>query len=79
MREQAVTLVEQVAYRLERLAPSSRDPMRFHEEKSDLIMMLHDAAHALRVLPRPDPLRGRATAGFSAVKQNLNPKRKTAG
>jgi hypothetical protein len=42
--------------------------MHFHEEKSELIMLLREATVALRVLPRVDAMRGRGTAGFRAVK-----------
>lgn len=62
------TSLTEIADRLERLAPSSRNPMHFHEEKSELLLMLREATVALRVLPQADPLRGRATAGFRAVK-----------
>ncbi|WP_279578301.1 hypothetical protein [Methylobacterium sp. J-078] len=34
-----------LAERLRRLAPSSRDPERFHEEKSEIV-------HALRLIAR---------------------------
>ena len=67
------TSLTEIADRLERLAPSSRNPMHFHEEKSELIFALRRAAAVLDqagVLPHARPLRGEASPGFSPM-QNL--------
>lgn len=38
-----------LADRLARLAPSHRDPFRFHEEKSELVHELHVLASSVRI------------------------------
>ncbi len=58
------TTLDEIADRLERLAPSARDPMRFHEEKSELLFAIREAALELRVLPLSHATRGGETAGF---------------
>lgn len=40
-----------IADRLERLAPSHRDPFRFHEEKSELVAELRRLASGGQTLP----------------------------
>jgi predicted transcriptional regulator len=44
----AAALLDNLAARLIRLAPSHRDPERFHVEKDDLVRELHKLASALR-------------------------------
>lgn len=56
-----------MADRLARLAPSHRDPFRFHEEKSELV-------HELRILA--EALAG-SKIGLSAANDN-RPQRRTA-
>lgn len=36
--------VREIAYRVERLTPSPRNPLRFHEDKSEILAELHRLA-----------------------------------
>lgn len=65
------TALTEIADRLERLSPSSRNPMHFHEEKSELIGLLREATMALRVLPATHRLRAENGPRFGALKENL--------
>jgi hypothetical protein len=40
--------LEQIAYRVERLTPSPRNPMRFHEDKSEIVAELYRLALEVR-------------------------------
>lgn len=47
------TALADIADRLERLAPSHRDPFRFHEDKSELIAGLREAVATLDAVAGP--------------------------
>ncbi|GEM_PF-3527868 len=54
-----------LADRLARLAPSHRDPFRFHEEKSELVHELHVLAiKAVTLTPANDNTAGFAPGGY---------------
>ncbi len=56
-----------LADRLARLAPSHRDPFRFHEEKSELVHELHVLASSVRITDK-SPANDNAKGFLSAVR-----------
>ena len=61
------TSLTDIADRLERLAPSARYPMQFHEEKSELIFAIREAVRDLRVLPPIERQRGELLPKFRSL------------
>ncbi len=60
--------INAIANRLERLAPSHRDPFRFHEEKSELVndlRRLADESAGLRAAN--DNIKGFAPGGYMCI------------
>jgi hypothetical protein len=60
-----------LADRLARLAPSHRDPFRFHEQKSELVHELHAlATKAFALKPANDNIRGFAPGNYTCNCRN---------
>ncbi len=62
--------INALANRLERLAPSHRDPFRFHEEKSELVHELRRLANSERkpfTIPANDNIRGFAPGNYTCM------------